>query len=241
MNVIEKIKKLLQLADTKRNSNIEEATAAAAKAQKLMEKHRIHRAMLEDEATVNTTSLVDQGKPDNWKLFLVSILAKHNGCYVIQSENYYKDNKINLAGITQDAKNVQCLYTYFVAELNRLCLAELVTFKTTFGTPPIPTFVSSFYVGAITIIDRRLEEANLLARSYEIRRAILPDNKASLINALQKIDTRVENSKEWVKINLQVNIRNVGVANTNAQGYDAGRKAAEQLNLRPNPPKLDKK
>lgn len=239
--MIEKIKKLLQLADTKRNSNIEEATAAAAKAQKLMEKHRIHRAMLEDDAAVSANALIDQGKPENWKLFLVSVLAKYNGCYVIQSENYYKDNKIHLAGIPEDAKNVQCLYTYFVSELNRLCLAELVTFKTTFGTSPISTFVNSFYIGAITIIDRRLEEANLLARSYEIRKAILPDNKASLINALQKIDTRVEISKEWVKINLQVNIRNVGVANSNAQGYDAGRKAAEQLNLRPNPPKLDKK
>jgi hypothetical protein len=240
VNVIEKIKKLLQLADTKRNSNIEEATAAAAKAQKLMEKHRIHRAMLEDEAQVNSNSLIDQGKPENWKLFLVSVLAKHNGCYVIQSENYYKDNKINLAGISLDAKNVQCLYTYFVSELNRLCLAELIAFRNAFGTSPIPAFVNSFYIGAITIIDRRLEEANLLARSYELQRAILPDNKASLMNALQKIDTRVENSKEWVKTNLQVNIKRVDVANSNVQGYDAGRKAAEQLNFRPDTPKLGK-
>ena len=46
IKIIDKIRKLLSLA--KKNSSIEEAASATAKAQALMEEHRIHQAMLND-------------------------------------------------------------------------------------------------------------------------------------------------------------------------------------------------
>jgi hypothetical protein len=65
--IISKIKKLLQLADSNKNSNVEEAAAAAAKAQSLMEKHRIKKAMLNEKEQIGWRALIDKGNPENWK------------------------------------------------------------------------------------------------------------------------------------------------------------------------------
>ena len=94
--IILKIQKLLELADTSKNSNLEEAASAAAKAQALMEKHRIKKAMLNEIGHVAWRPLEDKGNPSDWKLYLVSFLAKNNGCYVVRSEDYENDNKINI-------------------------------------------------------------------------------------------------------------------------------------------------
>jgi len=239
VDIIAKIKKLLQLADTQRNSNIDEAAAAAAKAQKLMEKHRIHKTMLEETISTIAKPLEDGGKPENWKLYLASTLSKNNGCYIVKSDNYQKDNKIYIVGDDQDINSIQHLYTYIISELNRMCLLELLTFKTNFGIQPMPAFTNSFYLGAITIIDQRLHEATQQARNDELKKAFLPEKKNTLINALQKIDARADKAKQWVKENLKVDIINVSLTNSNIHGYQTGKKAAEKINLHPNQPKLE--
>ena len=234
MDVISKIKKLLQLADTKRNSNIEEAAAAAAKAQKLMEKHRIHKAMLEDDLSIIAKLLEDHGKPENWKLFLASSLAKNNGSYVVQSEKYQEDNKIFIVGSINDTTTIQYLYTYVVSELNRLCLAELMLFKVNFNISLMPGFTNSFYLGAISILDQRLQEATLQARLHELKRAVHPESKAAIASALQKMDSRIDKAKEWIKENLKAKITDVILDNSSTEGYVAGKKAAQQIDLAPN-------
>lgn len=233
MDIISKIKKLLELANIEKNSNLEEAASAAAKAQKLMEKHRIQTAMLKDDFSVITKYLEDKGKPNNWKLFLASVLAKNNGCYIIKSQEYEIDNKILIAGIDKDISTVQFLYTYIVGELNRMCLLELLKFKTDFNLNPITAFVNSFYLGATSIIDQRLQDANRQIRDGEIKNAVLPEEKILLNYALQKIDSRVDLVKNWIKENLKAQIEKTTLNSSNTYGYTVGKNIAKDIDLLP--------
>ena len=108
-DIIKRIQKLLKLADTSKNSNIEEAAAAATKAQALMEKHRIKKAMLDvsDKEILTRKTLIDKGRPENWKVYLCNAISKHNGCYIIKSADYEKDNVMCVAGEVKDIETVQ--------------------------------------------------------------------------------------------------------------------------------------
>lgn len=240
MDIASKIKKLLHLADTKRNSNVEEAASAAAKAQKLMEKHRIQMAMLTDDFQIITKYLDDRGKPENWKVFLATVLAKSNGCFIIKSEKYSADNKVLVAGLEKDIDTLQYLYTYIVSELNRMCLAELFKLKNSLNINPRPSFVNSFYLGAINIIDQRLQTANKEIRDAETKNAILPEEKILLNFALQKIDNRINTTKQWVKENLNAKVENITLNSVDSHGFNIGQTIAKEINL-DSTKKLDKK
>ena len=104
IKIIDKIKKLLSLA--KKNSIVEEAASATAKAQALMEEHRIHQAMLSNTTSnIKKEKLIDGGHPQQWKVLLVSILSDSNGCCIVQSETYEKDNKMLIIGEPKDVRN----------------------------------------------------------------------------------------------------------------------------------------
>lgn len=242
---VEKIKKLLELADTRRNTNLEEATAAAAKAQALMEKYRIERALLDKDAPsrIHWKHLQDKGRPENWKNFLVSILARHNGCFIVRSQNYESDGQIHIVGETQDIDVIQNIYTYIVFELNKLCIKELLIYKTKFGFYPSKNYSKSFYLGGISVIDETLEKAKKQAREEEIKKVSSMKDKIKIHNALSIIDNKSDKAKEWVQNNfVGAEIKDVTPNNPDHNGYIAGKQAAKNLNLNTAPQlKEDKK
>jgi len=230
---VEKIKKLLELADTKRNTNLEEAAVAAAKAQSLMEKYRIEKALLDKDSSskVNWKKLADKGRPENWKNFLAGSLARHNGCFVVRSQNYESDGQIQIVGESQDIDMLQNIYSYIVFELNKLCIKELLVYKTKFGFYPGKNYSKSFYLGGISVIDERLQQAKEAARAEELKKADSVKDKINIENALSIIDNKSDKAKEWVQSNFNVEIKGVTPSNPDPNGYVAGKQAAENLNL----------
>jgi len=241
--IIARIKKLLDLADIDRNSNVEEAASAAAKAQKLMEKHRIHRAMVEEHAdALKQHALEDKGKPEKWKVFLANIIAKCNGCFIVQSPTYASDGQIAIIGDVEDVHSVQELYTYIVSEVTRFCLADLITHKMQHGSYPNAAYAESFYLGAITVVERRLIEATEQARADELTKATTKEEQAKLSNVLSRIDDRIDIAKDWVVKHLSnAKIENVSISSNDPTGYEAGRKAGESLSINPDRPSLEDK
>lgn len=238
-DIISKIKKLLQLADANKNSNVEEAAIAAAKAQSLMEKHRIKKAMLNEKEQIGWNALVDKGNPENWKLFLITALASNNGCYIVRSETYETDNQVHVVGEELDFETVQQLYTYLVNELNKLCILDLLEIKTNSGSYPSIEYAKSFYLGAVTSIRSRLEIARNETRRQELDRAATYAHRKLIATALVRIDDKAQKAKDWVKNNLNAEFKNVPIDNANSAGYTAGQEAANNINLNPDRKALD--
>ena len=235
--VIEKIKKLLILADKNKNSNLEEATAAAEKAQALMEKHRIEQAMLNIQDALGLEQLNDEGLPNNWKVFLAFVLAKHNGCYIIKSQDYDQDNKVLIVGEYQDIKSIQTIYKYLVLELNRLCIASIIRYQAVTKHLPNKDFAESFYTGAIQTIDCRLQETNKTVRNEHICKAGSTEQVVQVCSALERLDSRIQNAKSWIenqgsKAGLKdVQFQSETAKNESQEGFEAGIRAASELNL----------
>lgn len=242
--VIEKIKKLLILADTNKNSNLEEATAAAEKAQALMEKHRIEQEMLNIHDALGLERLGDEGLPSTWKVFLTYVIAKHNGCYIIKSEDYDKDNKILLVGEGQDIKSVQSVYKYLVFELSRLCFGAILKYQATAKQLPNKNFAESFYTGAIQAIDHRLQEINKTVRNQHIINAGSTQDVAKVCSAIERLDNRIQNAKAWISNQREtsgikdVRFQSETVAKDNQAGFEAGVRAACDLDLEQTSKKL---
>lgn len=242
--IVSRIKKLLHLADTSKNSNVEEAAAAAAKAQALIEKHRIEQALLENDVSPEGIAwklLVDKGKPENWKVFLTGILAKVNGCYTVKSPTYTMDGQLWIVGEPLDIDSCQELYSYIVIELNRFCIAELLNHKVLNKTYPEKAFVDSYYVGAITIVEDRLKKATETARAEAV--STYSQSEAQLVKlktTLDKLDKKAEVAKDFIKNKFSsVNFTSVSLETKNVDGFKAGQEAAKKLNLDPKRPQLN--
>jgi hypothetical protein len=235
--VIDKIKKLLILADKNKNSNLEEATAAAEKAQALMEKHRIEQAMLNIQDALGLEQLNDEGLPNNWKVFLAFVLSKHNGCYIIKSQDYDKDNKVLIVGENQDIKSIQSIYKYLVLELNRLCISSIIRYQSIAKQLPNKDFAESFYTGAIQTIDCRLQEINKFVRNDQICKAGTTEQVVQVCSAIERLDSRIQNAKSWIEnqgnnVGLKdVKFQSETAKNESQEGFEAGIRAASDLNL----------
>lgn len=231
--VVEKIKKLLTLAQN--NSNLEEATAAAEKAQALMEKHRIEQAVLDMRDALGVEPLQDGGLPNAWKVFLAYVLAKHNGCYLIKSDAYDRDNKLLLVGESQDTRSVQSLYKYLAVEFNRLCFDAIMCYQKMTGQLPSKAYVESFFTGATQAVDARLKDITTVVRNEQIV-AAGTENVVKVCSAIERLDNRIQAAKDWVVSKNIDGIENLqfkseSVKTDSREGFTAGARAAADLEL----------
>ena len=234
--IIDRIRKLMQLADTSKNTNLEEAASAAAKVQKLMEKYRIAEAMLDVSSDIKCFPLDDKGSPDTWKIYLTSSIASNNNCYIVCKF----DNRINLIGEREDIEATQHLFSYLTRELSLLCIESMYIYKISAGDYPNKQYVEGFYLGAVKTIDRKLKAAKEEARASELKEAASADELSKLSNALSRLDSRKDKAEDWAKKNLDIKIDNV-VTNVSSEGYSAGSRAADSLNIDPSRPAFDQK
>lgn len=138
-NIIEKVRKLLSLAEG--TDSEAEAAAAAAQAQRLMTKHSIAAAMLEvkndgrekAEDIVNPRSHL--GKYASWKGVVLGSVAKANGCgfYKSSRNEYATHHSMHLFGRPSDIDLCRELFEWIVIEIDSLasmnCKGEGRTFS----------------------------------------------------------------------------------------------------------------
>jgi hypothetical protein len=124
--LIEKIRKLRALS---RSTNVNEAAAAAAAAERLVQEHRISEAELDvsdgDEAP--TREQLDElgAQIPSWKSMLSVALAKHHGCAVFnQRRAGDRMWRSQIIGQPSDVATVRYLYVWIVVEIERLCDAS---------------------------------------------------------------------------------------------------------------------
>lgn len=208
--VVEKIRKLRELA--RRNTNPNEAAAAAAAAEKLCQEHRVSEAMLDADVGISGPVSADVDafpKIEPWKSYLLTDLAKMHGCEVVYLRTRGRGYEAVAYGTESDLESLKAMYEWLVSEMLRQAEAG----------PSSPRWRKSFLVGASEGIREALAEANRQVR------------KAAPSTALAVLDARLQAAQKAMKakhgkLEKARHERPRGDAKALEQGYDAGQSIA---------------
>ena len=190
-DVVRKVRKLLELA--RNNPSAEESAAAAAKAQELIEQHRIDEALLmaeqekpaEEKLRDVSERVIYHFKGRNlvhWICSLGSGVAQANGLY---SWHGWKNGRrtYEAAGPLDDLIAVEVLLDWLVAEVGHLIAQE----RREGRSEPGRSWGNSFRMGCAYMIGKRLREASY-ANKQRLKRQAEPDRDERYRLALEAGD-----------------------------------------------------
>jgi len=127
--IVEKVQKLLALS---KSSNMNEAMAAAAAANKLIDQYRLSTADLEAETEVKEPIEEDEGyiyesgKVTAWKYSLMMILKEHYGLHLWNDCHWNTGRQVSryrLIGRKSDITIAKYMFSWLTAEATRLSTA----------------------------------------------------------------------------------------------------------------------
>ncbi len=184
-DVVARVRKLLALAGS---PNVHEAAAAAAAAQALVERHRLHALLAAEDAAADPADPVTDGREApleasrrlrRWKMALAAGLARNNGCVAYTAER--GDETLLLgAGRADDRAAVAAIWGWLVTRLEWL--------SATHGPTRPRAWHEAFRIGAAEVIVDRLAsggaeaEAELPAAAL-VRVAPLRAARAAAVDA----------------------------------------------------------
>lgn len=215
--VVDRVRKLLSLANN--NANINEAAAAAAQAQKLIAQHQLNMATiavengkdsLSDEPVgISDVPLYEGKRAITWKGSLARTIAENNACYIFFSDG----GNICVVGKPTNIEMTRFLYSYISSEIERL--SETFLRRQGFGREGAKTWSNNFKLGAVSAV-----RDNLAAMKNEIQAQAASSAMVLIRNEDQAVKSFVENNmklrqKPAVKITHDISAR--------AAGYQAGK------------------
>lgn len=209
--VMDKIRKLLALANNNPNEN--EAMAAALKAQKLMAEYNIELDQLEDkpaqrEITKEIYLSSDKHEMKKWKIGLASIIAKNFRCqvYLLNSKD------VVFYGYKEDAKIALQVFSFLYETGNKLAVRYYNKCKKegqeTRGL--MNTYLAGFRKGVADILEKQCVTL-MIVTPQEVK------------------DSFEEMSKGWSLANGSIGINCYGTAY--GDGRQAGRDTANARSL----------
>lgn len=154
--VIEKIKKLLSLANS---SNEHEAALAAAHAQRLLAEHNLGMADIDASHKPDTADRIEMEAAKNlpkWVRYLSSGVCSAFDCQAI---HHPANGKLTFIGVGADAQVAAYTFTFLLRTIKRLCSTYM---KQHAGLPMTARnrelMRQSYYLGAVSTITARLGE-----------------------------------------------------------------------------------
>jgi hypothetical protein len=194
-SIISKVNKLLALS---KSANINEASAAAAAANKLIDAYRLQECDLEidiessDPVEEDTDYLYESGKITAWKSSLANILVRHYGCACYNDCGYATGRKVSrykLVGKRSDIGIIRYMFSYLTAEAARLSEKEAK------GKGRV--FVASYCMGFVRGVDEQLKKSRVEAQKDATSAAIVKiDGRASAARAeLYRLHTNLRSGK----------------------------------------------
>lgn len=215
---LRRVRKLLALANS---PNPHEAAVAAARAQALIEQHRLQAWIEADTRAKDPSAGIVDARDEplerskrlrKWKIALASVLAAHNGCFA-----YVLDDKqsraIVLVGTASDRAAVAELYTWLSKRIAWL--------SATHGKGQARSWHKAFRLGVISAVGERLQAARTSAHQdlSEAALAVVDPAEAAHRHALDQF------VQDRIKLRQGRSIR------VDAEAWQAGRAASEDLEL----------
>jgi len=232
--LIDRIQKLLNLADGARNNSVAEAATAAALAQKLMLEHQLSLAEVQIDPEGPTADPVieivgeqtDKRTP-SWLAGLLFAVGRANGCRVIR---FRHQHKLTVIGPRSATETTVYLYQYLGREIERLCQRDKPkTLRGPLGsTVPVDhgyskQWCQAFRLGAVDEVGRRL----VAARQEQIA-TVAPARTATCTALVRRQDAAVATYMATHHPKLRTGR---GPTCTNGGAYAAGRRAGGEINL----------
>lgn len=213
-SIIERVKKLLSLSQS---SNVNEAAAAAAAANRLIDKFRLSQSDLinnDDQIVEDNEYIYETKKVTQWKLSLISVLSKHYGVVYYNSaliKNNRKHSRFILVGLKSDIEITKYMYTWLFCECQRLSNMNAK------GRGKV--FVSSYCDGFVVGINQQLSSS---------REEIKKEVGSSII----KIDSRFSRANDFLNSNKNLVIKNIVChRKVNSEAFLAGKQQGNNLHL----------
>lgn len=218
--IIDKIKKLLAMAEHP-NSNEHEAAIAMEKAQQLLFEHNLTRA---DIATPDNTDGVAPGigtidGTENhgyvWKRFLLSTIARNSLCRIVVTPSR---KAWHLFGTYDNVKATLEMYHWITPELESIALRAWRNYQNNGGYESARRWKQGFFMGAIKTIGDRLESSLKTFTATQPGNALIVYNDKQLSAAVHKVFPRLGQSR---------------ISVSSGSGYQAGRAAGSSIRLQP--------
>lgn len=212
-----KIRKLLALGQS---SNENEAAAAMAAAQALMDKYRISVAEVEAATGEKKESIVKDDDPIlaggrivTWKKTLLSAIVRNNGCHHWFNHTH-RDTKYYICGRESDIQAAKYMFAYALSELARLnqihCRGKGHVYS------------DSWYNGAVRGIAEKLNSQRQIDKIA-----------APTCSAIVLVSNRADEAKSFLYKTIP-GLKTVSYSwngRGNSDAYNRGRAAGENINL----------
>lgn len=223
--IVDRIRKLLALS---KSSNPNEAANAAAAAQKLMDRHRIEQAALEepeteDEPIRDFEDPLDSGRRmPTWRKRLAVNIADANNCRIYLRHGGGTD--VAIVGRAADAQTVRYLYAYCVREIDRLTRSH--------GSGNGRTWCNNFRIGCVDAIRIKLE-----AQREQVKREMLESSSDTERTkyAIQKVSDKGTEVERWVERNMNLRKAPRPQMRGDHGARRAGQRAGASINLNRGP------
>lgn len=228
--IIDKIQRLLRLAQS---DNANEAASAAAAAQRLMDQHRLSAAMVEEEEpeTIGQASYEEEGaKVVKWHGYLLYHLCKANGCYHFYSKQHHtRTIRYTIFGKATNIAVVRYLHGYLVAEIDRLSKIEA---RRLGGSGR--TWHNNFKLGAVATIRLRLDEERQMLADEARMDAEMSGGSSALVRTSLALVRMTEESglaEAKAKRGNRITQAAAGRVAGNESAYSAGKRAGHNVSL----------
>lgn len=221
--VLDIIRKLMKLAADK--SNLNESTAAAAKAQALLSKHRLTMAEVEAASATlesgepiheSASPLYEGERVIHWKLDLAVGLANLNACRVFV-RNWRDPKRIRyvVTGRESDIEIVRYFFSSISQQIEQLCKQCMAA-----GDGSGKTFSNNFKHGATETVLKRLKQAD---------QEVKTEYRGS--SALVLVERREAELESWMKSHYNLETVASSPASYNVSARQLGKMAGHRVSL----------
>jgi hypothetical protein len=214
-SIISKINKLRSLATS---SNINEANAATAAANKLIDSYRLSEADLTEETdglTFDETYIYETGKVTAWKNHLIHILAKHYGLAVLNDAHRPGGRQVSrfkLIGRKSDIEIGRYMFAWLTSECTRL--AEPMK-----GSGRVA--IASYCLGFVYGVGEQLEAS---------RKQVVAENHST---GLVKLEARQAEAKKFMHDSIDGlrTVKSKSAARHDHHAFSSGKSAGASMHL----------
>ncbi len=181
--IIEKIKKLLALADS---SNEHEAALAAGHAQRLLSEHNLAMADIEAAHKPDRADKVETSVSKSLPKWLRHLSAGVSSAFDCQAIHHPATGKMTFIGVGADVHIAVYTFTYLDRTVRRLCSAYMKNHvSSTVANRHRELMRQSYYLGAVSTITARLKEQK--AQTPVTIGALVPVKEGLIRQAMHEI------------------------------------------------------